>query len=91
MQAHGPVVVGIVATKLFHAYNGGIFNERPKDKSQTDHAVLIVGWDDSKHAWHIKNSWGKCDECWGEHGFGWVAYGANHIGYAAVWVEAKKL
>jgi C1A family cysteine protease len=89
IQAHGPIVVAIATTHLFDVYTSGVFNELPNDTSCTDHAVLIIGWDDSKHAWHIKNSWGKC--CWGEHGFGWVAYGANHIGYEAIWVEAKKM
>ena len=91
VQAHGPIVVGIATTRLFHCYKSGVFNELPNDTSCTDHAVLIMGWDDSKRAWHIKNSWGKCDRCWGEQGLGWVAYGANHIGYAAVWVDAKKM
>jgi cathepsin L len=89
IQAHGPIVVAIATTHLFDVYTSGVFNELPNDTSCTNHAVVIIGWDDSKHAWHIKNSWGKC--CWGEHGFGWVAYGANHIGYEAIWVEAKKM
>jgi C1A family cysteine protease len=91
IQAHGPIVVAIVVTSLFEAYKSGVFNEVPNDTSCTDHGEVIVGWDDSKHAWHIKNSWGKCETCWGQHGFGWVAYGANHIGYGATWAEAKKL
>jgi C1A family cysteine protease len=91
IQAHGPIVVAVVATDLFDAYKTGVFNELPNDTSCTNHGVVIIGWDDSKHAWHIKNSWGKCDDCWGEHGFGWVAYGANHIGYEAIWVEAKRM
>ena len=91
IQAHGPVIVAIVATDLFQAYKSGVFNELPNDTSCTNHGVVIIGWDDSKHAWHIKNSWGKCDRCWGEHGFGWVAYGANHIGYGAAWAEAEKM
>ncbi len=91
IQAHGPIVVAIVATDLFGGYKSGVFNEFPNDTSCTNHGVVIIGWDDSKHAWHIKNSWGKCDDCWGERGFGWVAYGANHIGYGATWVEVKKI
>ncbi|MGZ5021991.1 MAG: C1 family peptidase, partial [Chthoniobacterales bacterium] len=61
----------------------------PNDSTPVNHAIVIVGWDDDLGAWHIKNSWGKCDRCWGESGFGWVAYGANHIGYGAAWVKMK--
>ena len=88
IQTRGPIVVAIATTPLFDVYTSGVFNELPNNTSCTNHAVVIIGWDDSKHAWHIKNSWGKG---WGEHGFGWVAYGANHIGYEAIWVEAKKM
>ena len=35
------------------------------------HAVSIVGYDDSKNAWLIRNSW---NTAWGEAGFGWVDY-----------------
>ncbi len=80
--------LGIVATRLFDKYRSGVFNELPNDTDCINHGIVIMGWDDSKHAWHIKNSWGKR---WGEDGFGWVAYRANHIGYAGVWAEAKKM
>jgi C1A family cysteine protease len=89
---HGPIVAGIVSTDLFDAYTSGVFNELPNSTDCINHGIVIIGWDDSKHAWHIKNSWGKCGRrCWGEEGFGWVAYRANHIGYAAAWAEAKKV
>jgi cathepsin L len=57
-----------------------------------NHAVTLIGWDDTKGAWLIKNSWGTG---WGEtcgygneKGYGWIAYGTNNIGYAATWVSA---
>lgn len=52
-----------------------------------DHAVLIVGWDDTLEAWQVKNSWGTD---WGYDGFGWVGYGAYNIGYGATWIEARR-
>ena len=35
------------------------------------HAVAIVGYDDTKQAWKIANSWGTS---WGNNGFGWISY-----------------
>lgn len=57
---------------------------------QTNHAVLIIGWDDNKQAWLIRNSWGDdWDETGGtgtERGYAWVKYGNEGIGTAAKWV-----
>ncbi len=36
------------------------------------HAILVIGYDDTKGAWWIKNSWGTA---WGEGGFARVGYG----------------
>jgi hypothetical protein len=35
------------------------------------HAIAIVGYDDTKQAWKIANSWGTS---WGDNGFGWISY-----------------
>jgi cathepsin L len=81
---HGPLVVGIRATQALknHRNTDAVFNER--DGRSTNHLVLLVGWDDTKGAWRIKNSWGPD---FGRNGFAWVAYGSNGIGYAASWVK----
>jgi len=50
-----------------------------------NHSVLIIGWDDSKQAWLIKNSWGTG---WGENGFMWIKYGVGGIGKFAGWIDA---
>jgi cathepsin L len=80
---HGPLAVCVRATDLFHAYSTGVFNEDAR--GETNHVVTLVGWDDSKKAWRIKNSWG---EGWGEQGYMWIAYGSNSVGFGATWVEA---
>lgn len=58
-----------------------------------NHAVLLIGWDEDRGAWLVKNSWG---DGWGEEGgFGtdrgyfWIKYNADGIGYAAAWVVAN--
>lgn len=80
---HGPVAVAVRATPAFQAYKGGVFNE--KDPGEINHAVLLVGWDDSKGAWLMKNSWATS---WGDDGYMWIAYDSNSIGTAAAWVRA---
>jgi cathepsin L len=81
--AHGGVAVALRATPAFHAYTGGVFNET--DNGPINHAVVLVGWDDDRQAWLLKNSW---KPTWGIHGYMWIAYGSNSVGYAAAWVRA---
>lgn len=85
----GPVATTIEATKLFKNYTGGVFQEKPRSRYGTiptiNHAIMIVGWDDSKGAWRIKNSWGTG---WGENGYAWVKYNHNAIGWDTVWAIA---
>lgn len=82
---HGPLACAVAVTSAFKAYTGGVFNE--KSTEDVNHGVILVGWDDSKKAWRIKNSWGPV---WGESGYMWIAYTSNKIGYAAAWVQAAK-
>jgi hypothetical protein len=35
------------------------------------HAMVITGWDDSKNAWKVMNSWGVD---YGDNGYGWIDY-----------------
>ena len=85
----GPLVVGVRATDAFIAYTGG--DGVPFDAFESgdiNHAVTLIGWDDTKQAWLIKNSWGTG---WGENGYMWIAYGCNNIGSHAAWVYAKPI
>jgi hypothetical protein len=91
---HGPLVVLVRITEAFQAYQDGLFNERAP--GEVNHAVVLIGWDDSKRAWLIQNSWG---EEWGakikfglsdtaDGGFMWIAWDSNGIGKYAAWVDA---
>lgn len=82
---HGPIAVTVRVTDAFAMYTGGVFDER--DSQYINHAVNLVGWDDARKAWHLRNSWG---EGWGEDGYMWIKYGANSIGSWATWVDAEK-
>lgn len=79
---HGPLVAPIVFSDCLYQYRGGVFNEEAGD--MVNHVMLLVGWDDAKGAWLVKNSWG---EEWGEKGYAWIKYGVSNIGLWAAWIE----
>lgn len=82
--AYGGLAVAVRATDAFQAYTDGVFNEN--DPGEVNHGVTVIGWDDDKKAWLIKNSWGTG---WGISGYMWAAYGSNKVGTGAAWVVAK--
>lgn len=79
---YGAASAAVYADRFFQAYKSGVLN-KCGNKRFTNHMVLIIGWDDNKGAWRIKNSWGTG---WGESGFMWMKYGCNNIGYGASYV-----
>jgi len=88
---YGPVACSMNATPLLQNFaGGGVFNETPSDYSNpsSNHAVMIVGWDDTKQAWLMRNSWGTA---WGDKGYCWIKYTTNNIGRRAAWVVAKNV
>ncbi|SIO63182.1 Chagasin family peptidase inhibitor I42 [Singulisphaera sp. GP187] len=88
---YGPLNVAVIYSPLMQAYTTGVFNEQ--QTGSTNHTVVLVGWDDDKGAWIMRNSWGpdwgsKCD--YGpERGYMYIKYGSNRIGAWAQWVVAK--
>jgi C1A family cysteine protease len=81
---YGPLAVAVCVTTAFQAYKSGVFNEH--SSGSINHGITLIGWDDTKQAWRIKNSWGTG---WGESGYMWISYDSNSVGYAAAWVQAK--
>jgi hypothetical protein len=82
IYTYGTVSVGVYADEFFQAYTGGVFSDTQTFDS-INHAVLLVGWDDAKGAWLLKNSWGPS---WGTNGFMWIKYGTCNVGQGACWV-----
>ena len=93
---YGPVYSTIYASDPeFSAYDSGVYEYW--GPGETNHAIEIIGWDDSlthSHgtgAWLIKNSWGTS---WGASGpypgCAWVAYGAANLGDATSAISSYK-
>jgi TolA-binding protein len=82
---YGPVAAAVAATPAFIAYSGGTFDE--KSKTTVNHAVVLVGWDDSRNAWLLRNSWGTN---WGEDGYMWIDYGSNSVGAYSAWAMVRE-
>jgi predicted secreted protein len=79
---HGPVSAAVCVNSAFQSYTGGVFTGSLFCFS-INHAIVLVGWDDSLGAWRLRNSWGPE---WGEDGYMWIAYGKQYVGYSANYV-----
>jgi C1A family cysteine protease len=68
----GPVIGCMVVYSDFLWYRGGVY--RPVTSEVIGlHCVAVIGFDDERACWLIKNSWGSA---WGEGGFVRMGYGA---------------
>ena len=68
--AKGPLMTTLSVYADFMTYGSGVY-KHVTGAALGGHAVSIVGFDDTKKAWLIRNSWGKE---WGDSGFAWVSY-----------------
>lgn len=67
-----PVTVGIaVFNSFFYASGGDISMPKYSDTMLGGHAILLVGYDDTRKLFKFRNSWGKE---WGNEGYGRIPY-----------------
>ena len=68
-----PVVFGMDVSESFEQIKGdAVYNDTTTPRTG-GHAMVIVGYSESRQAFKIMNSWGTH---WGDNGFGWVSYNA---------------
>lgn len=63
--------VTLEALRAGEVYHGSLGQHH--GKAEGGHELVIVGYDDSRQAFKIENSWGTD---WAEGGFGWIGYDA---------------
>lgn len=81
LAAGKPIVVGGAVYKSFMYLGYGEIQTTARGRNLGGHCYCVVGYDDSKNAFKVINSWGTS---WGTDGFGWVSYDIM----AKVWQEA---
>ena len=66
----GPLITTLTVYADFDTYVSGVY-KHVSGAMLGGHAVSLVGYDNDKRAWLIRNSWG---EEWGEKGFAWISW-----------------
>jgi hypothetical protein len=86
IYTHGPVGASICAGPVFGDYESGVYqtDESSECNGGTNHAIVLVGWDDSQGIWYLRNSWGTW---WGENGYMRIKWGTSNVGRNANYVE----
>jgi C1A family cysteine protease len=72
LSAGNPVVFGTLIAESFKSVNSDIVITNPGKWYIGGHCMVIVGWDESRQAFEVRNSWG---EDWGVKGYCWMAAG----------------
>lgn len=85
-----PLVIGArLGDRFMRWKNGNVISRDTYNYTgmHAYHAMVIVGYDDGRHAFRLRNSWG---ENWGDRGSIWVDYNffCNEMCYAVLMAES---
>jgi len=73
IAANFPIVIGMYIDESFRNLKGNRIWQGRSNISRGGHAMVVVGYDDSRQAYKVLNSWGTV---WGDNGYGWISYAA---------------
>ena len=92
IMTYGAVATSVCVDSGWYSYgaSSGVYSPTTNAcNGSVNHAVLLVGWDDSTQSWLLRNSWGSG---WGNNGYMQIKYDPNgqnsRVGYASTWVTA---
>ena len=78
LMTNGALGTALAWSSDYYSADLNSFYEKPSASDLPNHAVAIVGWDDTRAtqaplpgAWLVKNSWGSN---WADHGYFWISY-----------------
>lgn len=71
LNAGYPVISGVLSDDGFNNAGRGFVWRAQTGQRRGAHAILIVGYDDARHAFKLINSYG---DQWGDQGYGWIDY-----------------
>jgi hypothetical protein len=71
ISSNHPLLITFAYDQNFYSASPGYIWKSYSSTVYQPHAVAICGYDDSKHAVKIINSWGTA---WGENGYTWIDY-----------------
>lgn len=66
---HGPVLTSMSLYDDFGCYRWGVYRHQTNTAPVAGHMIAIVGYNKSKRAWIVKNSWGND---WVDQGYGYI-------------------
>ena len=86
LENYGPLVGVMAVHQSFLHYKGnGVYHSLgPQDPIIGYHCISVMGFDDEKGAWLIRNSWG---EDWGISGYCWIKFGDSQIDREMFFIE----
>ena len=69
-----PVIFAMAVGPKFQAHRGaGVFSALDTGPGLDGHAMVLIGYDDSREAFRLQNSHGRE---WGDNGYAWIGYTA---------------